>query len=110
MKLPNRDKVVIPRNKLVKYLLSETHPVGSTKARFFRKLGYNKSNVDELEKALLKIARANDVKNVRKFEYGINYAIDGTIEMPSGKVAPITSVWFVKTARSRPRFVTAYPV
>lgn len=110
VKLPNRDKVVIPKNKLVKYLLSETHPVGSTKAQFFSKLGYNKTNANELEKALLKIARSNDVKNERKFEYGINYAIDGTMETPSGKIVTITSVWFVKTARSRPRFVTAYPV
>ena len=110
MKLPNRDKVIIPRNKLVKYLLSETHPVGSTKARFFRKLGYSKKNVVELEKELLEIARANNVKNERKFEYGVNYAIDGTIETPSGKKVAITSVWFVRTTRSRPRFVTAYPV
>ena len=110
MKLSNRDKAVIPRNKLVKYILSETHPVGSAKARFFRKLGFSETNVDELEKALLIIVRANDVKEERKIEYGVNYVIDGTIEAPSGKSAVITSVWFVKTARSRPRFVTAYPV
>jgi len=110
VKLSNRDKAVIPRNKLVKYLLSETHPVGSSKARFFRKLGFSETNVDELEKALLAIVRVNDVKNERKFEYGVNYAIDGTIETPSGERVVITSVWFVKTARSRPRFVTAYPV
>ena len=110
MKLPYRDKVIIPRNKLVKYLLSETHPVGSTKARFFHGLGFNDTNVDELEKALLKIARANDVKNERRFEYGINYVINGTIETPSGKIVMITSVWFVSNAKNRPRFVTAYPV
>lgn len=110
MKLPNRNKVIIPRNKLVKYLLSETHPVGNAKARFFRKLGFNETNVDDLEKALLRIALANDVKDKRKFLYGVNYAIDGTIQTPSGKMAAITTVWFTKTARSRPRFVTAYPV
>ena len=110
MKLPNRDKVIIPRNKLVKYLLSEAHPVGSAKARFFRKLGFSEANADELEKALLRIARANDVKEERKIAYGINYAIDGTIETPGGKRAVIITVWFAKTTRSRPRFVTAYPV
>jgi len=66
--------------------------------------------VDKLEKSLFEIARANDVKNERNFEYGVNYTIDGIIEAPSGKIVAITSVWFVKTARSRPRFVTAYPV
>ena len=38
------------------------HPVGSAKARFFRKLGFNESNVDELEKALFKIAKSDDVQ------------------------------------------------
>lgn len=110
MKLPNRDKAFIPRNKLVKYLLSESHPVGSTKARFFRRHGFNETNVDELEKELLRIARANDVKEDRKFEYGTNYVIDGTMETPSGIRVAITCVWFFKTSKSRPRFITAYPV
>lgn len=110
MQLPNRDKAFIPKNKLVKYLLSETHPIGNTKARFFRKFGFNETNVGKLEDKLLTIARDNEVKEERKFEYGINYAIDGIIETPNGKIMSITSVWFVKTVRSRPRFVTAYPV
>lgn len=110
MKLPNRDKVIIPKDKLVKYLLSETHPVGGAKARFFRNLGFNESNADELEKAFLKIARANKVKKERKFEFGINYVIDGTIKTPSGKRVKVTTVWFAENAESRPRFVTAYPV
>ena len=110
MQLPNRESAIISKNKLVKYLLSETHPVGKAKARFFRKLGFNETNVDELEKALLAIVRVNDIKEERKFGYGVNYAIDGTIETPSGKSVVITSVWFAKTFRSRPRFVTAYPL
>lgn len=110
MKLPNRDKAFIPRTKLVKYILSETHPIGSAKARFFRKLGFNETNVSKLENALLRIARDNEVNEERKFEYGINYAIDGIIETPSGKTVAIISVWFIKNAGGRPRFVTAYPV
>lgn len=95
---------------MLDYLLSETHPVGSTKARFFHKLGFNKTNVDELESVLLKMARTNDVKSKREFEYGVNYVIDGIINTPSRKKVAITSVWFVRTAGSRPSFVTAYPV
>ena len=110
MKLPNRNKVYIPRNKLLKYLLSETHPIGSKKAQFFLQIGFNKTNMRRLEDVLLKIGRTNEVKRVRKFEYGINYAIDGTMKTPIGKIVTITSVWFVKTVKSRPRFVTAYPV
>lgn len=110
MKLPNREKAVVPKDKLTKYLLSEAHPVGMAKARFFRKLGFNESNVDKFRKALLKIAQENDVKKEKKFEYGINYAIDGAIETPAGKSVMITTIWFAQTVKSRPNFVTAYPV
>lgn len=110
MKLPYGEKAYIPKEKLTGYLLSETHPVGRSKARFFRELGFNQSNIGELTKALLKIAMASDVKEKREFEYGINYVIDETIETPSGKSIMVTTIWFAKTAKSKPRFVTAYPL
>ncbi len=106
MKLPNGDKAIIPKDKLKDYLLSETHPVGSSKAKFFRGLGFNEANVEQLAKLLLHIARTNDVKNIRKLTYGTNYTVEGTI----GKTVKIVTVWFTKTEKSRPSFVTAYPV
>lgn len=48
MKLPFRKNAYIPEAKLVDYLLSETHPVGSSKAKFFRGLGYDEGNVKQL--------------------------------------------------------------
>lgn len=110
MKLPNSDKAYIPKGKLTDYILSETHPVGGSKAKFFRGLGFNETNVGQLAKLLLNIAQTNDVKNVRKLAYGTNYLIEGTIETPSGKTVTIIIVWFIQTERSRPSFVTAYPV
>lgn len=110
MKLPNSDKAIIPKEKLIDYLLSETHPVGSSKAKFFRGLGYNQTNVGELAKSLLNIAQTNNVKSVRKLAYGTNYLIEGTIKIPNGKTVTITTVWFIQTEKSRPSFVTAYPV
>ncbi|MBI4084847.1 MAG: hypothetical protein HY431_02975 [Candidatus Levybacteria bacterium] len=110
MKLPYRKNVSIPREKLTKYLLSETHPVGSSKAKFFRSLGFDETNVDKLTESFSRISQASDVKEVRKLFYGINYVIDGTMETPSGKTVTITTVWFIKTGQNEPRFVTAYPV
>lgn len=110
MKLPNSDKAYIPKEKLTNYLLSETHPVGSSKAKFFRGLGYNETNVGELTKSLLHIAQTKDVKSVRKLDYGTNYLIEGTIKTQSRKTVTITTVWFIQTSKVRPSFVTAYPV
>lgn len=110
MKLSFRQNAYIPREKLTKYLLSETHPVGSSKARFFRSLGFDETNTDKLTESLLRISQENDVKEARNLLYGTNYVIDGKMETPSGRVAMITTVWFIKTGQTRPRFVTAYPV
>jgi len=110
VKLPQADKAIVPREKLIDYILSESHPVGSSKAKFFRGLGFDETNVGKLAKSLLRIAKENDVKNVRKFSYGTNYIVEGTIETPIGKTVKIVTVWFIKTEKSRPSFVTAYPV
>ncbi len=110
MELPNGKNAIVSKEKLTDYLLSETHPVGSSKARYFRKLGFNKLNISRLEKLLLKIAGNNKIKNTKEFTYGINYVIEGKIKTPSGKVVTIATVWFTKTKESKPSFVTAYPV
>ena len=59
MKLPNHKEAFVPEEKLTEYLISETHPVGSAKSKFFRGLGFNNSNIKELTKVFLKIADEN---------------------------------------------------
>lgn len=119
MKLPNSQNVSISREKLTKYLLSETHSVGSSKAKFFRGLGFDETSLDILKQSLSKVAQTGEVKEIRELSYGTNYAIDGVIETPSGKTVRITTVWFIsrakegrfiKSGRNMPSFVTAYPV
>ena len=51
MRLPNVDQATIDRAKLEGYLLSEVHPVGRFKARFFASLGFTAHNWRELETA-----------------------------------------------------------
>ena len=110
MKLPNSNNAFIPKGKLTDYILSESHSVGSSKAKYFRGLGFDEKNVNQLANSLLLIAKKNEVKKVRKFTYGTNYMIEGVIKTPIGKNVEIITVWFRKSDRSRPSFVTAYPV
>lgn len=110
MKLPHNKNIFIPRKKLTEYLLSEIHPIGSSKAKFFRKLGFNETNIDELVKSLSKIAQSGDVKEVRKLIYGVNYSFDGKMKTPTGKTTVVRTVWFIKAEGNKPSFVTAYPV
>ncbi|MBI3290461.1 hypothetical protein HYZ78_03640 [Candidatus Microgenomates bacterium] len=110
MKLPNSESAYVSREKLTNYLLSEEHPVGSSKAKFFRGLGFSEKNITELTRSLLKIAKSGEVEEIRRFPYGINYAIDGKITTPVGDEVKIKTVWFIKTGQTIPSFITAYPV
>lgn len=110
MKLPNSKNVYIPKEKLLGYLLSETHPVGKSKAKFFRKFGFNETNVDKLEQSLLSIAQTNEVETVKETPYGINYVINGSINIPKRRGVVIKTVWFIELGETTPRFVKAIPV
>jgi hypothetical protein len=109
MMLPNRERAHIPRSKLIKYLLSETHPVGRSKARYFRSHGYTEVNIDLLGDALLAIARHQEVKEESVSSYGIKYIVEGEINSPNGTTLRIRTVWIVEPHDEWPRFVTAYP-
>lgn len=109
MKLPYRKNAQVSKDKLLNYLLSESHPVGRSKAKFFRKLGFNERNTDKLELSFLSIAYNNDVEDIKKTSYGINYVIKGSISTNKGKKVDIKTVWFVELNKTTPRFVTAIP-
>lgn len=110
MKLPNRQNAYVPKEKLLDYLLSETHIDGKTKAKFFGSIGFNENNTSKLEQALLKVATKNRVKSISESIYGIKYVIDGEIQSPTGKVANLRTIWIIEPNKKMPRFVTAYPV
>ena len=110
MNLPNSEKAYVPKEKLSNYLLSETHAVGKAKAKYFRSVGYNEENVDQLADALLIMAKSERVSQVVTSLYGTKYIIDGEIVTPIGSKLRLRSVWVVESHDERPRFVTAYPV
>ena len=110
MKLPNREHAYIPPSKLEGYLLSETHPVGKSKAGFFRQHGFNESNVDLLAKGLLTMGQTEEVREVVSSSYGKKYVVTGKLQTPSGTSVRIQTVWIIEKPENPPRFVTAYPV
>ncbi len=108
MKMPCCQEAYIPVAKVEKYLLSETHAVGRSKAKFFKKYGFNLENVDLLEQGLLTIAY-DEVTEILLSPYGTKYVIIGELETPSTKKVTIQTVWIIENRESIPRFVTAYP-
>jgi hypothetical protein len=111
MKLPARDRAYVPERKLTGYLLLLSHPVGGSKARFFRRHGFDGSRADLLREELLGIAKRVDVTGTEETAYGTKYVLDGSVSTPRGEDVAIRTVWMIETrGPDAPRFVTAYPV
>jgi hypothetical protein len=61
VRLPNAEDAIVERDKVANYLLSGTHTRGRDKAHFFVSFGFSPHAPDELQRALLLPAKANDV-------------------------------------------------
>lgn len=109
MQIPNHAQAYVQHNKLAGYLLSETHPIGKAKAKFFRALGFDETNLKALEQALLNLAKTHAVHATVTTVHGTKYIIIGAIYTPSGKTVSILTVWIVDTGEDAPRFITARP-
>lgn len=109
MKLPNAAEAFVPPEKLTDYLLALTHPVGGSKARFFRTHGFDEINATELADGLLTIVRTAEVEVVEN-PHGTKYVADGDLPTPRGTTVRIRTVWIVEPDEPRPRFVSAYPL
>jgi len=110
LQLPNKANAYIPRRKLVDYLISETHAVGKSKAKFFRLLGFNETTVSELEQGLLEIAQTGQVKERVDSLHGTKYVIEGSLKTLHGTLVQVRTIWIVESDDHAPRFVTAYPI
>ena len=110
MKLPNYENAIVPRVKIIEYLLSPTHRDGRSKAEFFTRYGFSVDRWEELAAALLRHAAGHAIAKIEDSPFGARYIIEGGLSTPDGRVPVIRSVWFIETGAHIPRFVTAYPL
>jgi hypothetical protein len=110
MELPNCEKAIIFMKKLMNYLLSDTHEVGKSKAKFFYSIRFNKRNVNLFKKELSRLTCEEEVKDTIHSDYGVKYIIDGTIVAPYMEKANLRTVWVIEKGEGVPRFITAYPI
>lgn len=97
----------MPDAKIVNYLLSDAHPEGRFKARFFRQHGFD--DPASLAEALRNIARGGRVTIQLATDFGQIYVVDGEAETPRGISVPLRTVWIREHGSAVPRLVTAYP-
>jgi hypothetical protein len=109
MELPNKSKAQVPLEKVTNDLLSETHAVGKSKAKYFRSYGFNDENASDLAQQLLAIAQNAAVESSERSPYGTKYVVDGELETPNGDMIQVRPIWIIENNMEIPRFVTAYP-
>ena len=109
MKLPNAERAVVEREKIVDYLLNAAHPDNGGKAAFFLALGFRQEEWQTLAAAFRRLAKKFDIHNSMASAHGRKYILDGRIETPSGKRPMVRTVWIVDRGVEMPRLVTAYP-
>jgi hypothetical protein len=110
MELPNKFHAYVSISKITDYLLSETHIVGKSKARFFRSFGFDETNVNQFEQGLIHIAQTELVAEITETIYGKKYVIDGELETPGGDMIRLRTVWIIETGDDIPKLVTVYPL
>jgi hypothetical protein len=79
MRLPNLELVVVPRAKVVDYLLSDAHRDGRHKAAFCKRFGFAVAEWERLAESLREHAAQHDVIRVEASPYGQRYIIEGII-------------------------------
>src|SRR5882672_10704371 len=109
MRLPNATAAKVDPEKLKGYLLSSTHPIGRPKAQFFLAVGFSETDCEQLETALLDVARTGEVAETASSAHGMKYTVDGVVSTPSGRRVKLRTIWIIDAGETDPRFVTAYP-
>lgn len=110
MVLPNAANMVVSRLKILDYLLSEAHPDGRSKARFFASLGFSRQEWQLLATALRNHALSHPVVTAVETGFGVRYVIEGGLESPDARVPSVRTVWLIRTGGEIPELVMAYPI
>jgi len=108
MFLPCKENAIVKLSKINDYLLSENHPVGRSKAKFFKMIGFNETNIDLFGKALLEISKLEVIETVKN-DFGTKYVIIGMLKSPLNIEYLVSTVWMLENQSNEPYLVTCYP-
>jgi hypothetical protein len=110
MKLPHREKAIVPEAKITLYLLNPQHPKGRGKAKFFMQFGFSVAQWKQLADALFDHAQRHEVVKTEQTPFGTRYVVEGEFATPINRQPQVRVVWFISTDSEHPHLVTAYPL
>jgi hypothetical protein len=107
--LPNYSSAVILREKLEGYVLNSQHPEGQHKARVFKSaLGFEQTDWQLLEKAILDELPYNDAGQVNKGPWGDKYVVVLPITGLNGNTVNVITAWIIRPKTDYPSLITTY--
>jgi hypothetical protein len=109
-KLPNAEKIIIKREKILDYLLNTEHHFGSSKANFFGKFGFCSEKWEELASALRIHGQTHEVQKAHETEHGVRFVVEGRLNTPDGRNPHVRTVWQLDKGAVAPKLITAYPL
>jgi hypothetical protein len=109
MRLPDAERRLVERDKVVNYLMNPRHPEEAGKAAFFFSLGFRLEEWQALADGLLRVASDGIVTQVVGSAHGSKYTVVAPLRTPNNKTVLVRTVWIKESGRDRPRLVTAYP-
>ena len=95
---------------MTEYLLNPLNPQAGSKPDDFAKMGYDKRNIEVLERDLLSVVQNYPPIEERETPDWVTYRVEGYITTPKDGNRYIRTVWEIRPDDPRPRLVTAYPV
>ena len=111
MKLPNDQKAVIAKSKIVDYLLNLSSENGKAKAAFFLAFGFTIDQWEVMAQALKQHASKYEVASLEaRPPFGIHYVIEGVLVTPDGRNPAVRVVWIIDEGDDQPRLISAYPL
>lgn len=109
-RLANADSAWVPVNKMTEYLLNPLNPKAGNKPDNFAKMGYDRSNIDVLERDLISVVQNYPPIDQRLTPNSVTYRVEGYIATPKDGIRYLRTVWEIRPDAPSPRLVTAYPV
>lgn len=108
MRLPNGERAVVERAKLVDYCLNRSHGRGRHKARVFvSALGITERDADILRDTLLFVARSEEAQPALLDHYGQRYVVDFAMTV-GVRQARVRSTWIIRTDEDFPRLTSCF--
>jgi uncharacterized protein DUF6883 len=105
VKLP--EDVVIPEDKLVRYLLLPREE--NDKSQFLGIAGYTLGTWEVLARDLHDLAKTYEISAKAISLYGIKWEVQGSLTGPNGQVLYVVTVWITLETSGETRFVTLFP-